>query len=289
MRIEDIEIDLIDITQGRRVADPKWAEALAADMVHNGQINPIEVVEAGDRFRLIDGLHRLNARVIRGELHVTARIKTAAEVATDTEATLREIAANFMTRGLSVLDKARDVARWREAYEQAAGAIKPGKKSIRGKSAHNSISNRSVTNSDELLISQAEQFAASFTEAVQAALGMDKMAISRSLRIARIDDEVRIRISLHKIAGNQSELLTLCAEPAERQSAIAGLLLSEPPAAHSVGDAIAILDRVPLEAKPEPWARVSDQFNKLPDAAKRRFIVEHWDMIEDMLAERQAA
>jgi len=55
---------------------------------------------------------------------VTARIKTAAEVATDTEATLREIAANFMTRGLSVLDKARDVARlaW-EAYEQAAGAI----------------------------------------------------------------------------------------------------------------------------------------------------------------------
>jgi ParB family chromosome partitioning protein len=131
MRIEDIEIDLIDITQGRRVADPKWAEALAADMVRNGQINPIEVVEAGGRFRLIDGLHRLNARAIRGELHVTAKIKTAAEVATDTEATLREIAANFMTRGLSVLDKARDVARWREAYEQAAGAIKPGKKPIR--------------------------------------------------------------------------------------------------------------------------------------------------------------
>jgi ParB family chromosome partitioning protein len=280
MRIEDIEIDLIDITKGRRVGDPKWAEALAADMVRNGQINPIEVVEAGDRFRLIDGLHRLNARAIRGELHVTAKIKTAAEVASDTEATLREIAANFMTRGLSVLDKARDVARWREAYEQAAGAIKPGKKSIRGKSA---------PNSDELLDAQAELFASSFSEAAQAALGMNKDAIKRSLRIARINDDVRIRLSLHKIANNQSELLALCAQTDERQSAIAGLLLSEPPAAHDVAGAIAILDRVPREAKPEPWARVSDQFNKLPEAAKRRFIVEHWDMIEDMLAERQAA
>ena len=280
MRIEDIDIDLIDIAKDRRVADPAWAEAIADDMVRHGQINPIEVVEAGHRFRLIDGLHRLNARVIRGEGFITAKIKTATEVATDTEATLREIAANFMTRGLSVLDKARDVARWREAYEQAAGAIKPGKKAIRIKSD---------PNSDEALDAHAELFAASFTKAAQTALGMNKNAIVRSLQIARIDDEVRIRISLHKIAGNQSELLILCAEPAERQSAIAGLLLSEPPAAHSVGDAIAILDRVPREAKPEPWARVSDQFNKLPDAAKRRFITEHWDTIEGVLAERQSA
>jgi ParB family chromosome partitioning protein len=273
MRIEDIEIELIDITQGRRVADP-------ADLVRNGQINPIEVVEAGDRFRLIDGLHRLNACAQRGELHVTAKIKTAAEVATDTEATLREIAANFMTRGLSVLDKARDVARWREAYEQAAGAIKPGKKPIRGKSA---------PNSDEVLEAQAELFASSFSEAAQIALGMNKDAIKRSLRISRINDEVRIRLSLHRIANNQSELLALCTQTDERQSAIAGLLLSEPPAAHDVSGAIAILDRVPPTSKPEPWARVSDQFAKLPDAAKRRFITENWDLIEEIIALKEAA
>jgi ParB family chromosome partitioning protein len=280
MRIEDIEIELIDITQGRRVADPKWIETIAADMVRNGQINPIEVVEAGDRFRLIDGLHRLNACAQRGELHVTAKIKTAAVVATDTEATLREIAANFMTRGLSVLDKARDVARWREAYEQAAGAIKPGKKPIRGKSA---------PNSDEVLEAQAELFASSFSEAAQIALGMNKDAIKRSLRISRINDEVRIRLSLHRIANNQSELLALCTQTDERQSAIAGLLLSEPPAAHDVSGAIAILDRVPPTSKPEPWARVSDQFAKLPDAAKRRFITENWDLIEEIIALKEAA
>lgn len=280
MRIEDIDIDLIDITKDRRVVDPNWAETLAGDFARIGQKEEIEVVEAGSRYRLIDGAHRIAARRIRGEMFIPAKIKTVAEVATEADITLREIAANFMRRENSVLDRARDVARWRAAYEQAAGAVKPGKKSIRVKSD---------PNSDEALDSQAELFAATFTEAAQSALGMNKEAIKRSLRIARIDDEVRIRISLHRIADNQSELLLLCAEPAERQASIAGLLLSEPPAAHSVTDAVAILDRVPATAKPEAWERLSDQFNKLPDSAKRRFVIENWDLIEELAAQRKAA
>lgn len=275
MRIEDIDIDLIDMTKDRRVVDPNWAETLAGDFARIGQKEEIEVVEAGGRYRLIDGAQRIAARRLRGEMFIPAKIKTVTEVATEADMTLREIAANFMRRENSVLDKARDVARWRAAYEQAAGAVKPGKKSIRGKSA---------PNSDEALDAQAELFAATFTEAAQSALGMNKDAIKRSLRIARIDDAVRIRISLHPIADNQSELLLLCSEPAERQAAIAGLLLSEPPAAHKIADAIALLDRLPATAKPEAWERLSDQFNKLPDAAKRRFIAENWGLIEEHIA-----
>jgi ParB family transcriptional regulator, chromosome partitioning protein len=280
MRIQDIDIDLIDIGKGRRVADPAWQDAIAADMSRNGQIEPIEVVEAGDRFRLIDGLHRIGARKIRGEVFIAAKIKTAAEVASEAQIVLREIAANFMRRELSVLDKARDVARWREVYEQTTGSIKPGKRAIRVKSD---------PNSDEEIEAQSELFSASFSDASQAALGLNKEAVKRYLRIARIDDAVRQRISLHRMANNQSELLALCVETADRQAQIAGLLLAEPPAAHTVVDAISIIDRIPPVEKPQAWERVSDKFSKLPDPAKRRFLIEHWELIEAILAERKAA
>ena len=280
MRIQDIDIDLIDIGPGRRVADPAWEEALAGDMSRNGQIEPIEVVEVGQRFRLIDGLHRIGARKIRGEALVTAKIKTAIEVASDAEITLREIASNFMRRELSVLDKARDVARWRALYEQTTGAIKPGKKAIRGKSA---------PNSDEEIEAQSELFSASFSDASQSALGLNKDAVKRFLRIARIDDDVRQRISLHRIAHNQSELLALSDEASDRQVRIVGLLLAEPPAAASVAEAVAIIDHIPPVEKQAAWERVSDKFSKLPDPAKRRFLIEHWSLVEEILAERKAA
>lgn len=280
MRIAEIDIELIDIAKGRRVADPAWEQALADDMVRHGQIEPIEVVETGERYRLIAGLHRIGARKIRGERLIEAKIKTAGEVSSEAAMTLREIAENFMRRELSVLDKARDVARWREVYEQASGAVKPGKRAIRVKSD---------PNSDDLLDAQSELFAASFTDASKTALGLNKEAIKRYLRIARIDDGVRERISLHRIANNQSELLALAVETADRQAAIAGLLLANPPVAGSVEDAIAIIDRIPPVNRPDAWERISEKFSKLTDTAKRRFLIEHWDVVEAIMAERKAA
>ncbi|WEO73819.1 ParB/RepB/Spo0J family partition protein [Agrobacterium vitis] len=280
MRIEEIQIDLIDISQGRRIPDPNWADAIAADMSANGQIEPIEVVEQGDRFRLIDGLHRIGARRIRGELYVTAKIKTATEVGTEAQATLREIAANFMRRELSILDKARDVARWREIFEQVHGAVKAGRKK-------NGVKSDPI--SDDEIDQQSEFFSTSFNAAAQTALGMNKEAIKRYLRIARIEDEIRVRISLHSIADNQSELLALSAETPERQVSIVDLLLNELSAAQTVAGAIAILDHIPVAAKPEAWVALSDRFSKLSDTAKRRFITENWSFIEALLAEKKAA
>lgn len=280
MRIEDIQIDLIDIGEGRRLSDPNWVEAIAADMATNGQIEPIEVIEQGDRFRLVDGLHRIGACRARGALFVSAKIKVASEVSTEAQAVLREIAANFLRRELSVLDKAHDVARWRDIFEQVHGAVTAGRKK-------NGVKSDPI--SEDELDQQSAFFSASFNTAAQAALGMNKEAIKRYLRIARLEDQVRVRISLHSMADNQSELLALAAQSPERQAAIAGLLLSQPPVAQTVAGALAILDRIPLAAKPEAWVALSDKFSKLPDTAKRRFIAENWSFIEAILAEKQAA
>ena len=278
MRIEAIEIDLIDVNRGRRIADPEWEQTLADDMVRFGQTDPIEVVEAGDRFRLVDGLHRVGACRLRGELFVTAKIKSAAEAANEADLTLREIAANMMRRGLSVLDKAFDVARWREVYEQTQGAVKPGRKAIRGKLA---------PNSEEALDHASELFASSFSEAAQAALDLNKDAVKRALRIARMAQDVRERISLFPIANNQSELLALSAETPDRQRQVAELLTSGK--ARSVADALATIDGTEPVAKPAAWERLSDQFHKLGEPAQRRFIDENWALIEALIAERKAA
>ena len=137
--------------------------------------------------------------------------------------------------------------------------MKPGRRKIRVKFD---------PNSDDALEEQSALFASSFTTASQKALGLNKEAVKRYLRIARITQGVREQISLAPIADNQSQLLALSAEPAERQVKIANLLTSNPPACSTVEDAIAMID-VPRASKPERWERVSDQFGKLPELSRQ--------------------
>jgi ParB family transcriptional regulator, chromosome partitioning protein len=280
MRIEDIQIDLIDVPKGRRVLDQNWCQALAEDIHFNGQKTPIEVLAVDGRFRLVSGAHRVEAVKSKAGDTIKAVVKTVDEYAGEAAIKLAEITENFMRRGLSVLDKAFDIAAWREIFEQASGTIKPGRQSI---------SRKLATNSDEQLEALSERFAGSFSAEAMKAFGLSRDAVFRALKIARIDQDIRERISLHSIADNQSELLALSAETSERQAAITGLLLSEPPAAQTVARAIAVLDRIPVVAKPEAWAALSDKFGKLSDAQKYRFITENWKYVEAILAAKKAA
>ena len=186
-----------------------------------------------------------------------------------------------------MLDRAFDVAAWREVYEQAQGAIKPGRKRNSRKLATNYDPFQPRPLGEERLETVAEQFASSFTQAATSAFGLSRDAVFRGLKIARIMQSVRERISLHAIADNQSELLALSAEPAERQARIAELVVNN--AVRSVADAATMIDGTQPVAKPAPWERLSDQFHKMPEAAQRRFIQENWDLIEALIAERKAA
>ncbi len=287
MRIEDIKISQIDIPAGGRVVDPTFAQALGFDMVTKGQQTAIDVIEIKEhfskeepRYRLIAGRTRVAGMTLMNGTTIRAQVYEPGEFASEAAIKLAEITENFMRRELTVLDRAYDVAAWRDIYEATQGAVKPGKKSI---------SRKLATNSDDELMALSAQFSGSFTEASTAAFGLSRDAVFRSLKIARITDDVRRAISLHKIANNQSELLALSAEAADRQLLIANLLTSNPPAVSTVADAIAMLDHVPRAEPPAPWSRVSDSFQKLPEAAKRRVIEENWDFIEAMLAERKAA
>lgn len=274
--ILDIAIDAIDVPAGRRRLDPAWVETLADLFSSQGQLSPIELIAADDRYRLVFGGHRLAAARQIGWKKIGAVVKSHDDFASEAEIKLAEITENLARRELSALDRAVDIAHWREIYEAAKGTVKRGRPS--------KLSQVVTFSEDDL----AERFAASFSEAARKAFGLDRMAISRAMRIASIAEQVRDRIALHPIADNQSELLALAAELPVRQADIAALLMAEPAQASTVAGAIAILDRVPEPAKPTAWEKLSETFSRMKERDQDRFFDLHEAAIQRWLKGRQS-
>ena len=59
-------------TARRKTLDPTKAEEIAESMMEEGQITPIQVRKDGERFVLIEGLHRLEACRLLGEETIIA-------------------------------------------------------------------------------------------------------------------------------------------------------------------------------------------------------------------------
>ncbi len=74
----EIEIARIHVPVKRaKSLDDAKVEALANDMLENGQTTPIRVRVDGERFVLIEGMHRLEALRALGESHVAAYLAHA--------------------------------------------------------------------------------------------------------------------------------------------------------------------------------------------------------------------
>ncbi|MER8945727.1 ParB N-terminal domain-containing protein [Mesorhizobium sp. M0959] len=269
--ILDIDIASITILSGRRRLDPSWVETLSDLFAGQGQLQPIEVIAEGDRFRLVYGAHRLAAARLIGWKTVRAIVKQAKDFADEAEITLREITENLARRELSALDRAVDIARWREVYEATHLVAKPGPKA-------------KPLLAEEL----TAKFAVNFSVAATTAFGLSERSIFNAVKIASIPASVRDLIALHPVAGNQSELLALAAEPVVRQEQIAALLTAEPPQAGSVADAIAILDRTPKPAAAPRWLKLADDFSKIKPSEQDRFFELHEAAIQRWMKGRQS-
>ncbi len=65
---KSIPIDLVYVPVKRaKTLDPARVEALARDMLENGQTTPIRLRADGERYVLIEGYHRLEALRALGE------------------------------------------------------------------------------------------------------------------------------------------------------------------------------------------------------------------------------
>lgn len=71
MKKRTFPIDRIHVPVKRvKTLDPQKVEAIASSMLEEGQTTPIQVRADGDRFVLIEGLHRLEALRALGEATV---------------------------------------------------------------------------------------------------------------------------------------------------------------------------------------------------------------------------
>jgi ParB family chromosome partitioning protein len=267
----EIRLDLLDILPGRRAQDPNWVETLAADFRARGQRTPIEVIQRADRFQLVSGGHRVGAARFNGQSTIIALVKQPADFASEAEIKLAEIVENFMRRELSALDRAMDVAAWREIFEAVKGTVKRGGDR---RSGSKSQLETLIAGPDQALDDMSARFAATFTDAAQKALGLSRPAVFRHLKIASIGESVRQLISLLPIADNQSELIALVGHPQARQLAIAEQLVA---GAANVADAIAILDNLPPPPMVATWERMSERFARLKPAEQELFFSLHAD------------
>ncbi len=272
IRAARIPIALIDVPAGRRRLDPAWVETLADLFAGEGQRTPIEVVATGERYRLVFGGHRLAAGRQLGWSEIGAIVKAPEDYASEAEIVQAEITENLVRRELSALDKAVDLARWREAYN-AAHLVAKGRP-------------RKAKDTPEQAEEISAKFCTLFSNVAQKALGISRRSIYLALKIASIEADVRERIALHAVADNQSELLALAAEAPARQDMIAALLTSAK--AGSVGEAIAIIDRVAKPAAEPRWQKVSTAFAGLKEAEQDRFFDLHEGAIQRWLKGRSS-
>ncbi|WP_186390182.1 ParB/RepB/Spo0J family partition protein [Stappia sp. TSB10P1A] len=280
----EIPLAQIDVPAGRRKVDPDWVAALAADIEGQGLRIPILVVEAGKRFRLIAGAHRLGAAKLLRWKSIRADVKPADAFADEAALKLAEIAENLMRRELSALDRAMDVAAWREIYEQAQGAVKRGG----NRRAASKFQLGTLIDADPMAVA-AERFSAAFNEAAQRALGLGKTAVWRCLKIATLDADTRERVALSRLADNQSELIALADIEREMRPAVLDHVLSEPPMAGSVAAALGMIEgRKPEDPAEKAFRSFSDSWRRFPVRQRRAFVRAHQAEILAMLKEEEA-
>jgi sulfiredoxin len=78
LRVHKIALDAIYVPAARRkTLHPETARALAEDILENGMKLPIQVRKDGERYVLVEGLHRLEAARFLGEQAIDAYIVQA--------------------------------------------------------------------------------------------------------------------------------------------------------------------------------------------------------------------
>lgn len=275
MHLQTIQISKIDRSGRLRALNRPWAETLAEEIRSGERLPPIEVVERGEAFRLIHGNHRTEGHLLAGLAEIEAIVRTPDEYATEAAARLVEIKENLLRFELTALDRAVAIAAWKEIHEGLYEAPKRGRKSTRI--------------DPEKLAQDSASFSMSFSKAAATALRLSERSIQLSVQIAAgLGLEIRERISAAPVADVASELLQLAHQDPDRQSAIVDLLLSDPPRAASVAEAIAVLDRIPAPLRLAPWERVSDKFGRLGERDQYAFFAAHSDAIDRWIASRRS-
>lgn len=201
MELYDIRITDIEIGDRRRVVDTR-VKSIAASIAQIGLQNPIGVTKS---YRLIHGLHRLEAFKLAGKETIPATIHDM----TDMEAELAEIDENLEREGLTKIEEMKSLQRRKELYE----AMHPETK---GPRVCGGPGRGKKTNAGSAVVLRTPSFVAD----TAAKTGKSTRVIEGSVFTARnIPDDIAKRIVNTPIANNKGELdkLARLDEPTQRR------------------------------------------------------------------------
>lgn len=208
--IRDIPLDLIEVPADRaRDLDPVWAEALGASIAAQGLMHPISVRPAGERYRLVFGLHRFHAVVDLDWPSIPAKVSRAAS---DDEARLEEVMENLARHELIALDRCHHLFElkrvWERMHPQAAHGRAPKTQSLR-------------------LSSDAPEILG-FARATAERVGLSQRAIQMAVTIwTRLSPASRQRLVGTDLARKQTELKALSEQKPAVQARILDLILGD--------------------------------------------------------------
>jgi ParB family chromosome partitioning protein len=250
MRLVTLPLASIDADDRLRDVDPGRVDELALSMDERGLLQPIEVREAGERYRLVMGAHRLAAARKNKWTEISALLFEG----TADEARLREIDENLYRRELSELDKAVFIAERLAIYERAFGEVKRGggPRGPKGKFALRSAQR-------------------SFYDDVALKFGLNRRDVTRSLtRIGRIDAAAWKALRGTKFAevGLVLDALARLEAPMQRQVVdllLAGRARNVPVAVRIIHGKIEDVDERQFDALVAAWRRSGQ-------VARRRFL-----------------
>lgn len=265
-----IPLSDIAIPENRaRDLDRDWAEALAGVIAAQGLTNPITVRKVEDGYRLVTGLHRLEAFRINGDVAIPVRFSNADN---DDEARLEEVMENLGRHELKALDRCHHLYELKQVYEKLHPEAKNG--GDRG-NQHSGGKER-----------QNEIFA--FCQDTAEKVGLSRRSIEMAVAIwKKLSVASRARCAGTWLAGHQTSLKLLSEQSPALQKQVLDILLAEQPQASTVPDALTIIENGRLPSHVEKkFASLSKSIRNLRDEELDSVVAAHEERIIASLKRR---
>ena len=264
--VRDITVALIEVGSRLRPARPHRVETLRQDIETTGLTQPITVVQHGQKYRLVAGLQRLEAvRALRWS-QVPATVLPADTPAAELQ--FREVMENVNREELTKLERAEALTALKAAWEAMNPAAKHGgdRRSARVRLVKDAES--AAENQSPILGLWSE---------VAEKVGLGRASFYHAIEIAKgLAPTVKDRIRETWIGDHQASLMALCKVHAQVQSRAVDALLSDPPEASTVAEALLIAEGRPLPSNDDTqYHRALSTWGRLSKKARGAFLDQH--------------
>jgi len=269
----DVPLTSIEVgTDRARDLDHFWAEGLAAIIAAQGLMAPILVRPMeGGRYRLVAGLHRLEAFRLMERPAIPAHLSDAG---TDDEARLQEVMENLGRAELIALDRCHHLYELKQVWERMYPQAAHGKASPKSQS---------------LALSSDVPEIFGFARATSERIGLSSSAIKAAVKIWKgLAPQTRARLPGTDLAKKQTELKALSeiATPA-KQAKVLDLILGDTHPIENVAQALAYLGNgVVPSAHERAFVKVSTSLAALDDTVFDEVILANEDRVVAALKRR---